>query len=160
MQELVPGKLRLARIERGFTLRQAAKLTGVTKETLSDLERGLRQPHPPTLFKIAQGYGIPVKDLLEEPVLVSGKDEAPQESVQTDQEVPILHIVHGVVLHQRLQDRQAQARAEEGEAILRKRHPDDLAQACIHLEHSRLELLEKLRAKNEEIAQLHQRLDE
>jgi transcriptional regulator with XRE-family HTH domain len=64
MEELLPGRLRLARAERGLTLRQAAKLTGVAKETLSDLERGRRSPHTPTLYKIAQGYEIPVRELL------------------------------------------------------------------------------------------------
>ncbi len=65
MQSLLPERLRMARMERGLSLRKAAKLTGVTKETLSELERGLRSPHPPTLFKIAQGYGLRVQDLLE-----------------------------------------------------------------------------------------------
>ncbi len=75
---MLPGKLQLVRLERGLTLRQAAKITGVTKETLSDLERGLRQPHPPTLYKIARGYGIPVRDLLQEEELIfSGEGKPP-----------------------------------------------------------------------------------
>jgi hypothetical protein len=41
------------------------------------LERGERHPHTPTLHKIAKGYGVPVEDLLVEPVLV-GKAEAPE----------------------------------------------------------------------------------
>jgi transcriptional regulator with XRE-family HTH domain len=51
-------------MERGLTLRQAAERTGVTKETLSELERALRDPHPPTLAKIAGGYGVEIPDLL------------------------------------------------------------------------------------------------
>jgi transcriptional regulator with XRE-family HTH domain len=64
MAGLLPENLLLARTERGLTLRQAAERTGVAKETISDLERGLRKPHPPTLYKIAQGYGISVRELL------------------------------------------------------------------------------------------------
>jgi transcriptional regulator with XRE-family HTH domain len=75
-------RLRRVRLERGLTLRQAAQQTGVTKETLSDLERARRQPHPPTLQKIAEGYNVEIRDLLgpivdEEPAL-AGKGEAPE----------------------------------------------------------------------------------
>jgi transcriptional regulator with XRE-family HTH domain len=77
MRDLLPESLRMARMERGLSLRKAAALTGVTKETLSDLERGRRSPHPPTLFKIAQGYGVEVRDLLEPE---SPKAPAPRES--------------------------------------------------------------------------------
>ena len=69
-------RLRVLRAQRGMTLVEAAEQTGVGRDTLSDLERGRRHPVMPTLAKIAQGYGVPVEDLLEEPALV-GKDEAP-----------------------------------------------------------------------------------
>jgi transcriptional regulator with XRE-family HTH domain len=78
MDELLEAKrlaarLRRIRLERGLSLRGAAAKIGVTKETLSDLERARRQPHPPTLAKIAEGYGVEISDLLgpmveEEPV--------------------------------------------------------------------------------------------
>jgi len=61
-------RLRVLRAERGLTLREAAAKSGVAKETISDIERGLRHPHDPTLAKIAKGYGVPVEELLEEPV--------------------------------------------------------------------------------------------
>jgi transcriptional regulator with XRE-family HTH domain len=67
MEGLVSRKLLMARLERGLTLRGAAKLTGVSKETISELERGMRKPHPPTLYKLAQGYEAKVSDFLEEP---------------------------------------------------------------------------------------------
>src|ERR671911_3134259 len=75
MQGSLAHKLRVLRAERGLTLREAASLTGVAKETISDIERGLRHPHYPTLAKIAKGYGVPVEGLLEEPAL-AGKAEA------------------------------------------------------------------------------------
>ena len=77
VQGSLAHKLRVLRAERGLTLREAASLTGVAKETISDIERGLRHPHDPTLAKIAKGYGVPVGDLLEEPVpLAEASEEA------------------------------------------------------------------------------------
>jgi transcriptional regulator with XRE-family HTH domain len=70
IQESLARKLRVLRAERGLTLREAASLTGVAKETISDIERGLRRPHDPTLAKIAKGYGVPIEELIEEPPLL------------------------------------------------------------------------------------------
>ena len=78
VQGSLAHRLRVLRAEHGLTLREAASLTGVAKETISDIERGLRQPHDPTLAKIAKGYAVPVEYLLEEPVL-PGKAKAPPE---------------------------------------------------------------------------------
>jgi transcriptional regulator with XRE-family HTH domain len=80
MQGSLAHKLRVLRAERGLTLREAAAKSGVAKETISDIERGLRHPHDPTLAKIAKGYGVPVEELLEEPALAAGKGEASQEA--------------------------------------------------------------------------------
>jgi transcriptional regulator with XRE-family HTH domain len=77
------SRLRRVRLERGLSLRGAAVQVGVTKETLSDLERARRHPHHPTLAKIAKGYDVEISDLLgpmvEEPALAGtsqGKGEA------------------------------------------------------------------------------------
>jgi transcriptional regulator with XRE-family HTH domain len=83
MQGSLAHKLRVLRAERGLTLREAASLTGVAKETISDIERGLRHPHDPTLAKIAKGYGVPVGDLLEEPVPLA---EASEETGRLEEE--------------------------------------------------------------------------
>jgi transcriptional regulator with XRE-family HTH domain len=75
-------KLRVLRAERALTIEQAAEKAGVTPETISDAERGRRHPYLPTLRKIAQGYGVPIEELLareaEEPALAGapGKDRA------------------------------------------------------------------------------------
>jgi transcriptional regulator with XRE-family HTH domain len=74
MQTSLGHRLRVLRAERGLTLREAASETGVAKETISDIERGIRHPHDVTLSKLARGYGVPVEDLLPEPVPL---DEAP-----------------------------------------------------------------------------------
>jgi len=65
MQAGLPKMLRLLRAERALTLEEAAKRTGVTRETLGLLERGKRHPHTPTLAKIANGYGVSLEDLLD-----------------------------------------------------------------------------------------------
>ena len=83
VQGSLAHRLRVLRAERGLTLREAASLTGVAKETISDIERGLRHPHDPTLAKIAKGYGVPVGDLLEEPVPLA---EASQETGRLEEE--------------------------------------------------------------------------
>jgi transcriptional regulator with XRE-family HTH domain len=75
MQGSLAESLRILRAQRGLTLTDAAERAGVTRDTLSDLERGKRHAYMPTLAKIAKGYGVPVEDLLEEPAL-AGKAKA------------------------------------------------------------------------------------
>ncbi len=60
----LPERLREIRAERGLTLRDAELLVGVSKNALSEIERGARRPHEVTLGKIAKGYGVPVEELL------------------------------------------------------------------------------------------------
>ena len=79
METWLPHKLRVLRMRQGLTLIDAAKKTGVTRATLSELERGHRHPVAPTLVKIAKGYGVPVEELLESPPvpLVSAPSASP-----------------------------------------------------------------------------------
>jgi transcriptional regulator with XRE-family HTH domain len=78
MQGSLAERLRVLRARQGLSLTEASKRAGITRDTLSDLERGKRHAYMPTLAKIAEGYGVPVEELLEEPALASvGKDEAP-----------------------------------------------------------------------------------
>jgi len=77
MQSSLARKLRVLRAAKGWTLREAAAEVGCTKETLSNLERGLQHPHDITLSRIAEGYGVAFEELLEEPVTlgeVAGRD--------------------------------------------------------------------------------------
>src|SRR5215203_1029626 len=60
-------KLRVLRAERGLTVRQVAELSGVAKETISQIERGERHPYDRTLAKLAHAYGVPVGELIEQP---------------------------------------------------------------------------------------------
>ncbi len=68
-QENLPRHLRVLRAQRGLSLTDAAERIGITRDTLSELERGKRHPYMPTLAKIAEGYGVPVEELLEEPAV-------------------------------------------------------------------------------------------
>jgi transcriptional regulator with XRE-family HTH domain len=78
-------RLRVLRAERGLTVRQAAELSGVAKETISQVERGERHPYDRTLAKLAHAYEVPVEDLLEEPVPLAGAPEAgPTEAEERD----------------------------------------------------------------------------
>jgi transcriptional regulator with XRE-family HTH domain len=84
MHGSLPARLRLLRARRGLTQADASTRIGISRDTLSDLERGLRQPTMPTLAKIAEGYGVDVEELLEEPVFVEGKGEAPNTGQQDE----------------------------------------------------------------------------
>src|SRR5215217_5799965 len=94
MQRLLPRKLRLLRAERGLTLSEAAEQIGVTRDTLSDLERGRRHPHAPTLAKIAAGYSVALQGLLdaeeEESGASLGVDVRPKAPAPSDEERPDL----------------------------------------------------------------------
>lgn len=70
MQGSLAKRIRVLRAQHGLTLREAAALAGVRPATLSDIEHGRSKPHDVTLAKIAEGYGVPVEELLEEPVPV------------------------------------------------------------------------------------------
>jgi transcriptional regulator with XRE-family HTH domain len=59
-------RLRVLRAQRGLALTEAAERIGIDRHTLRDLEVGDRTPRYPTLAKIAEGYGVPVEELLEE----------------------------------------------------------------------------------------------
>jgi transcriptional regulator with XRE-family HTH domain len=61
-------RLRVLRAERGLSLTEAAERAGIQRQTLALLERGERHPHDVTLAKLARAYGVPVEDLLAEPV--------------------------------------------------------------------------------------------
>src|SRR5215204_6560557 len=70
-------KLRVLRAERELTLREAASHTGVAKETISDIERGIRHPHDVTVAKLARAYDVPVENLLEEQVVAGKLEDGP-----------------------------------------------------------------------------------
>src|SRR5215212_1486029 len=83
MQGSLAERLRILRAREGLTLTEASERIGITRHTLSSLERGGQEPHYPTLAKIAKGYGVPVEELLEEPLPLA---EASQETGRVEEE--------------------------------------------------------------------------
>jgi transcriptional regulator with XRE-family HTH domain len=58
--------LRDLRKKKGLTLQQVADALGVTPGHISNIERDLRGIGGPLLIKMAQFYGLPVEDFVEE----------------------------------------------------------------------------------------------
>lgn len=50
--------LRLARVEAGLTVREAAEASGRSKDSISKIERGLQTPTALTVGKLARAYGV------------------------------------------------------------------------------------------------------
>jgi transcriptional regulator with XRE-family HTH domain len=83
MQGSLAERLRILRAREGLPLTEASERIGITRHTLSSLERGGQEPHYPTLAKIAKGYGVPVEELLKEPVSLAA---ASQETGRLEEE--------------------------------------------------------------------------
>lgn len=56
--------LKAARVNRGYTQDAAAKIIGVTVDTISNWERGKSFPNVPQLKKIEEVYGVTYNDLI------------------------------------------------------------------------------------------------
>jgi transcriptional regulator with XRE-family HTH domain len=86
MQRSLAARLRVLRARKGLTLVAASEELGIDRHTLRDLEFGRgRTPRYPTLAKIAEGYDVPVEDLLEkEPLLLSLEELHAQAQCETD----------------------------------------------------------------------------
>jgi transcriptional regulator with XRE-family HTH domain len=86
MQRSLAGRLRVLRARKGLSLLAASEELGIDRHTLRDLELGRgRTPRYPTLAKIAEGYDVPVEDLLEkEPFLLSLEDLHAEAQCETD----------------------------------------------------------------------------
>ena len=62
----IGARLKGIRTSRGLTLDDAAKITGVSKPMLGQIERGQSIPTITTLWKIATGLKVPLSSFLEE----------------------------------------------------------------------------------------------
>ena len=56
--------LKAARVNKGYTQREAAAIIEVTEDTISDWERGKSFPNVPQLKKIEEVYGVTYNDLI------------------------------------------------------------------------------------------------
>src|SRR5215218_8438883 len=66
MQSPLARKLRMLRAREGITLAEVEERSGVTRESIGELERGKRIPFGSTLQKLARAYGVTIAELLEE----------------------------------------------------------------------------------------------
>jgi transcriptional regulator with XRE-family HTH domain len=57
--------LKQFRLEAGMSLRGLARAAGVAHDTVMDIERGVRDPHPATVKKLAEALGVAVGDLVD-----------------------------------------------------------------------------------------------
>ena len=57
--------LKRCRLEAGLSLRGLARAAGVSHDTVMDIERGVRAPHPATVKKLAEAIGVAVGDLVD-----------------------------------------------------------------------------------------------
>jgi transcriptional regulator with XRE-family HTH domain len=62
----IGNKIRLVRRERGLTLADLARKTGVSVSQISEMERGLKSPTVGVLIKLAEGLNIRTVDLIAE----------------------------------------------------------------------------------------------
>ena len=58
-------RLRGRRLEKGWTLDQLRDAAGISAHALSLLERGIRQPRPSTITKLARALDCQPADLME-----------------------------------------------------------------------------------------------
>lgn len=82
---IIAANLKELRRERNLTLGQLAKISGISKAMLSELEKGDGNPTINTLWKIANGLNVPYTKLMEgveKEVTVVKKDEL---TAQTDE---------------------------------------------------------------------------
>lgn len=69
-----PAELRRRRVAAGRLLVDVATEAGITFSHLSELERGTRNPSPPTLSRLAAALGCTTEDLM--PARPAAKDVA------------------------------------------------------------------------------------
>jgi transcriptional regulator with XRE-family HTH domain len=81
MQSPLARKLRMLRAAEGITLAEVEERSGVTRESIGELERGKRIPFGSTLQKLARAYGVSLAELFEEES--TPKVQAPQASGRT-----------------------------------------------------------------------------
>lgn len=59
-------KVRDLRKERYWTQSQLAAMIGVQAQTIANIESGRNNPHPTTLHKLANAFGVPIEQLFDD----------------------------------------------------------------------------------------------
>jgi transcriptional regulator with XRE-family HTH domain len=58
--------VKVARVRAGMTLSELAEKSGVRPTTISQIERGIREPHATTLYKLALALRVDAATLISE----------------------------------------------------------------------------------------------
>lgn len=71
-------EIRRIRQERALSVRELARLSGLSRTTVTEVERGLKTPYPSTIRKLAAALGVTPVELMgdEEPTRDSEHEEA------------------------------------------------------------------------------------
>ena len=68
----IANKIKKLRTAKGLSMSQLGKLCGITAQRVNALELGNKIPRLNTLIKVADGLGISIFDILDEPL---GRDD-------------------------------------------------------------------------------------
>ena len=71
IQKIIASNIKALRSSKGLTLDEAAKITGVSRSMLAQIEKGDVNPTISVLWKIANGYKVSFTALMEQPQEVS-----------------------------------------------------------------------------------------
>ncbi|WP_282779912.1 MULTISPECIES: XRE family transcriptional regulator [unclassified Nocardia] len=85
--EQIPPRLRSAREQKGYSLSELARLTGLSTSTLSRLESGQRKPSLELLLPITVALGVPLDEIVVAPRIVDPR--IPQQPTRKDGRVLI-----------------------------------------------------------------------
>lgn len=81
IQQRIAANVKELRQDKGLTLEEAARLTGVSRSMLFQIEKGDVNPTISVLWKIANGYKVSFSSFMEnredESVVIRGKDTVP-----------------------------------------------------------------------------------
>jgi transcriptional regulator with XRE-family HTH domain len=118
-RRLVLKALRMARADAGLTISELAKRAGVSRDTISNAERGQHSLQATTLHKVAQALGRAPSELLAEEERLTPK--APSSSLEPtfndvldgERREDVYDMVLAAARRQAEQDRQATTRAWE-----------------------------------------------
>lgn len=78
----IPSRLRQARQKKDLTLEELARITGISKSTLSRLESGQRKPSLELLLPIVAAFAMPLDEIVTSPRIEDPR--VPQKSSRAD----------------------------------------------------------------------------
>lgn len=61
--------LKALRVNKGLTQKEAAKIIGVTEDTICNWERGVTYPNVPQIKRLEDAYGVPYSDIIFSPAV-------------------------------------------------------------------------------------------